>query len=75
MFWMPDLSQLSLETIFNSILKGFLADNPIVKGLEKYSYSVVKASIDIYKKVCRELLPTPTKSHYTYNLRDLSKIF
>ncbi len=33
------------------------------------------ASIEVYKTVCASLLPTPSKSHYTFNLRDLSKVF
>jgi hypothetical protein len=36
---------------------------------------VVAATIDIYNSIRTELLPTPAKSHYTYNMRDLSKVF
>ncbi|RYY35578.1 hypothetical protein EON62_02400, partial [archaeon] len=39
------------------------------------SRELVAASVDIYRRVEKELLPTPTKSHYTFNLRDLSKVF
>ena len=37
--------------------------------------SLVAATTDIYREIQRELLPTPSKSHYTYNLRDFSKVF
>lgn len=36
---------------------------------------LVDATIDIYRTIQRELLPTPSKSHYLFNLRDLSKVF
>eukprot|EP00879_Flechtneria_rotunda_P021775 GHRR01022961.1.p1 GENE.GHRR01022961.1~~GHRR01022961.1.p1 ORF type:complete len:315 (+),score=119.62 GHRR01022961.1:388-1332(+) len=36
---------------------------------------VVAATIDVYNTIRAELLPTPAKSHYTYNMRDLSKVF
>ena len=36
--------------------------------------AVVTATVDIYNAIRRALLPTPAKSHYTYNMRDLSKV-
>lgn len=31
------------------------------------------ATVELYRVVCRELLPTPSKSHYLFNTRDLAK--
>lgn len=37
--------------------------------------SVVEAVIKVYTEIKTNLLPTPNKSHYTFNLRDISKVF
>lgn len=36
---------------------------------------LVDATIGVYLTITSQLLPTPAKSHYTFNLRDLSKVF
>lgn len=36
---------------------------------------LVDATIRVYSTITCSLLPTPAKSHYTFNLRDLSKVF
>lgn len=36
---------------------------------------VVHATLKVFALTCKEMLPIPSKSHYTFNLRDLSKVF
>ena len=74
MLWMPDLSDNSMETIFSSILKVYFSWDPKTEGFTSTARNLVKASIDIYQNVRKQLLPTPAKCHYTFNLRDLSKV-
>jgi dynein heavy chain len=73
MLWLTSLSTEVMSGIFTGILRGFmLLSVPTIASL---SSSVVDSSINIYTRIQNELLPTPLKSHYTFNLRDLSKIF
>jgi dynein heavy chain len=73
MIWVPELSEASMKTIFTSILKGFLDQNE-QSGLNIFAEPVIKASVDLYQKTINDFLPTPAKCHYTFNLRDLSKV-
>ncbi len=73
MFNIAPPSDSVLKVIFSSILAGFLTDFPAeTRSLVK---STVEASCEVYFRISAELLPTPAKSHYTFNLRDLSKVF
>ena len=74
MLWMPDLSKESMQLIFQQILRGYLSLDSKVAGYGRTADNLVKASVDIYQTVRSKLLPTPAKCHYTFNLRDLSKI-
>ena len=73
MVWLTALSKDSLECIFGSILGGFLGVE--APAFTEFAGPIVQASINIYDRVQAEMLPTPAKSHYTFNLRDLSKVF
>uniref|UniRef100_A0A8C0VUI2 Dynein axonemal heavy chain 1 n=1 Tax=Cyanistes caeruleus TaxID=156563 RepID=A0A8C0VUI2_CYACU len=58
-----EMDDSSKKTIFSTIL---------VKDLNE---PLVDATISVYMTITSQLLPTPAKSHYTFNLRDLSKVF
>ena len=73
MIWIPNLSSVSMFQIFSSILSGFLESE--APDLAHLAQPIVTASVELYQRVELEMLPTPSKSHYTFNLRDLSKVF
>ena len=35
----------------------------------------VASTVDLFTRITEGLLPTPAKFHYTFNLRDISKVF
>ncbi|XP_078532463.1 dynein axonemal heavy chain 6-like [Lissotriton helveticus] len=71
MLCLPTPSEHSLKQIFQAILNGFLNDFP--PAVKQSAASIVDAAVEIYNRMSIDLLPTPAKSHYVFNLRDLSK--
>ena len=70
---MPSASDSAMSLIFKSILEGFtMRFDGGIKSLVK---GACDASVELYNRISAELLPTPSKFHYTFNLRDLSKVF
>ena len=70
---MPSASDSAMSLIFNSILEGFTVRfDGAIKSLVK---GVCDATVELYNRISAELLPTPSKFHYTFNLRDVSKVF
>lgn len=70
-----ELGDESKSTIFSTILAGFFSHGGFPESFQKLTAPTVQASIRVYNTICDELLPTPAKSHYTFNLRDLAKVF
>uniref|UniRef100_A0A2K6FZX0 Dynein axonemal heavy chain 6 n=1 Tax=Propithecus coquereli TaxID=379532 RepID=A0A2K6FZX0_PROCO len=71
MLCLPTPSEHSLKQIFQAILNGFLHDFP--PAVKQTAPNIVEAAVEIYNRMSVDLLPTPAKSHYVFNLRDLSK--
>ena len=71
-------SDVSLKTIFGSIMDWmFMSATKYTysSGVQSQKDSMVSATISTYQETCKRFRPTPAKSHYTYNLRDVSKVF
>uniref|UniRef100_A0A8V1A4F4 Dynein axonemal heavy chain 1 n=1 Tax=Gallus gallus TaxID=9031 RepID=A0A8V1A4F4_CHICK len=80
-----EMDDSSKKTIFSNILGSWMAGllgersyrDPVpgAVAVKDLNEPLVDATIYVYLTITSQLLPTPTKSHYTFNLRDLSKVF
>jgi dynein heavy chain len=52
-------------------MHGFLEN--FSKPVAELGDAMVNAAVEIYEHIATDLLPTPAKFHYVFNLRDLSK--
>ncbi|XP_054832932.1 dynein axonemal heavy chain 1 [Eublepharis macularius] len=80
-----EMEDSSKKKIFSTILGSWMAGKlgeicyrdpvPGCPAVEDLNELLVDATIRVYSTITSQLLPTPAKSHYTFNLRDLSKVF
>ena len=61
--------------IFDSILNGFLEIKEFDEDIKRIANDITACTIDVYERILKEKLPIPSKFHYTFNLRDVSKVF
>ena len=64
----------TLVTIFQTILSWHLETGGFPDSCRKLGPGIIAATLDMYSQSMAKLLPTPTKSHYTFNLRDFARV-
>uniref|UniRef100_A0A1Y1JXL1 AAA+ ATPase domain-containing protein n=1 Tax=Photinus pyralis TaxID=7054 RepID=A0A1Y1JXL1_PHOPY len=63
-----------MVTIFTKIMSWHLETKGFPKDFDPCVEEIVSATLDVYKLSRKNLLPTPAKSHYLFNLRDFSRV-
>lgn len=72
---LPEPSDSNLKKIFGTILKGFYNAYNFSEPVKKAADGIIASTLIFYNTIKIELLPIPSKFHYQFNLRDISKLF
>ncbi|KAI9009714.1 dynein heavy chain and region D6 of dynein motor-domain-containing protein [Gaertneriomyces semiglobifer] len=66
-------NQLSLLRIYSSIVQGHVT--PFSDGVKRVAQQLTPITLKLYAEIAKTLLPTPSKFHYIFNLRDISRVY
>ena len=72
---LPQPSEETMKSIFEGIIEGFFHSSKFPSKVSDCGRALVESTVLLYNLVTAEFLPTPSKFHYTFNLRDISKVF
>uniref|UniRef100_A0A8D3AXA9 AAA+ ATPase domain-containing protein n=1 Tax=Scophthalmus maximus TaxID=52904 RepID=A0A8D3AXA9_SCOMX len=72
-FSIPFPAMDSLHLIYASIIKGHT--RPFQEAVQKVCDKVTLCTLELYSSIIKDLPPTPSKFHYIFNLRDLSRVY
>ena len=71
---MRQVTRDTLTLIFGTILDWHLACGGFPKDARSLAGGLIAATLAVYEAVAAHLRPTPTRSHYTFNLRDVARV-
>ncbi|XP_060639849.2 dynein axonemal heavy chain 10-like [Anolis sagrei] len=72
-FNVPFPSEVSLHLIYASILRGHT--EAFHESVSAIADRMTSCTLALYQMIVRDLPPTPSKFHYIFNLRDLSRVY
>jgi dynein heavy chain len=71
----PNASEEILTNIFETVISDFLSTNHFSDQVRKCGNIAVAATIDMFTQFNQNMLPIPSRFHYLFNMRDVSKVF
>lgn len=74
LLYLPHPSSKCLHHIYTTQLGRFLEKVDFTPEVRDACQDLVSTAMGLYFELSANLLPTPAKSHYTFNLRDLNKV-
>lgn len=66
------MQESQIKRIFGTMISQKLQD--FDEDVKPLADVMTQATIEIYNFIATRMLPTPTKIHYLFNLRDISKV-
>ena len=76
-FNVVSINQFSDDTmikIFQTLMQIYLRNSGFSPEYFSVVHPIVASTMEVYKQAIENLLPTPAKSHYTFNLRDFGRV-
>ncbi|KAJ8266677.1 hypothetical protein GJAV_G00133350 [Gymnothorax javanicus] len=72
-FYIPFPQEEALHHIYSSILRGHCTT--FDECIQNICGKLTSCTLELYENIIKELPPTPSKFHYIFNLRDLSRVY
>ncbi|CCW68744.1 unnamed protein product [Phytomonas sp. Hart1] len=71
----PDMSNTSKRLILSTILFSGLAHQKVAEDIREIGANMVESTLRVFQKSCKMFLPIPAHVHYSFNMRDVMRVF